>query len=774
MHELNALRTSAEERRPLATTIALVVLLLVLPSAALSQSRLTATVVDSASGTPLRGVVVSAHPAATPTARVIAERLTDPDGRLTYAALPTGRYVLRVRRVGYQPYQSPVLAIAPGGAPVEVVLRVPARRIVLPAVTVVADRRCPGGFGRAESALGLWTEVQTTLASAALAQEDSAHRVPVLRTERYLARDGRPLYAEPPVPAEAQPAFQGLAPAELSADGYVSPGESSQSWVFHAPSVEVLRSQEFERDHCFRVVSPPGAADSLRGLLGLAFEPHRARRVSEIAGVLWIDTTTAALRRVTFRFVNSAALGGGRRADGDLRIDVLPTGAWGVVAWELRVPRQVGSIEEQSAPRFMRGVRPIPADSATDMAVGAVIAAREAAAGARAPRARHGIDAVVLPTGMDCGRLGPAACLRHANDYALGTGLARDPGRANAYHLGACRSGSRPRLRLASRGQRDDSPLDTVAIDSIGRALDLFIRRRNQSRASGLREDDLTPEFRAEYERRAQLDACARLALSLLTDASASAAHAHAAILLEAACDELEPVACTMRGLLVAASATSARDSATAAQLFARGCTGRHAEGCRALFRLRPELAPDTIRLDGRRGQGGGSAASLLDSWVHARLGADARGLGVTGASYAEDARRLQAWLPFADVEAFPKGVLVRLWANRPVRGFATPTDPLDPTTFAQVIAALHELPERRVTLVMHQDSLATGTDPRMLQQTDRHLMSQALRWLDHWRRAGIERGRIRIEIRGYRDPIAWNGTQLGREQNRRVEIIVQ
>src|SRR3989442_12804341 len=88
---------------------------------------LRGTVVDSA-GRPLAGTAVSL-------AELNATVTAGADGSFRFAGLPSGRYTLVVRRVGYAPAIEPV---ATPGPPVTVVLRPTALR--LEAVTVTATR----------------------------------------------------------------------------------------------------------------------------------------------------------------------------------------------------------------------------------------------------------------------------------------------------------------------------------------------------------------------------------------------------------------------------------------------------------------------------------------------------------------------------------------------------------------------------------------------------------------------------------------------------------
>ncbi|MHB1326908.1 MAG: peptidase associated/transthyretin-like domain-containing protein [Gemmatimonadales bacterium] len=105
--------------------------------------------------------------------------------------------------------------------------------------------------------------------------------------------------------------------------------------VYFGPDAELLLSDFFLEDHCFRAVTTENRR------LGLEFSPHRRRKVPEIAGTLWLDPATMKLRSLDFRFVNldlpdrvlREARFGGR-----LTFDRLATGGWYIRDWNILTP----------------------------------------------------------------------------------------------------------------------------------------------------------------------------------------------------------------------------------------------------------------------------------------------------------------------------------------------------------------------------------------------------------------------------------------------------
>src|SRR6185437_77026 len=137
-------------------------------------------------------------------------------------------------------------------------------------------------------------------------------------------------------------AFRSLPAAELDTGGYVV--EAQGGARFFAPDADALLSDEFVRDHCFRLAAPPAGSP---GLVGIAFQPTRDRREErDIRGTLWVDRATAELRSLEFAYTGlsdaAESAGAGGRVD-FLRLD---DGNWLVSRWNVRMPQlqTVGSL----------------------------------------------------------------------------------------------------------------------------------------------------------------------------------------------------------------------------------------------------------------------------------------------------------------------------------------------------------------------------------------------------------------------------------------------
>jgi hypothetical protein len=120
----------------------------------------------------------------------------------------------------------------------------------------------------------------------------------------------------------------------LESGGYVV-DDGSGMFSYHAPDVDVLLSEMFVRDHCFRLVE---GRDSQAGRVGIAFRPTSARKVPDIEGVLWLDDATRELRRLEFNYTADPYEGLWQRFPSYIEYTRLPSGAWIIQRWAIRMP----------------------------------------------------------------------------------------------------------------------------------------------------------------------------------------------------------------------------------------------------------------------------------------------------------------------------------------------------------------------------------------------------------------------------------------------------
>jgi carboxypeptidase family protein len=286
---------------------------------------------DSASGDPAGGVLVALVERASGERRTV---LTDEDGHFTIAAPGAGRYSLETKRIGVRPVLSPELTLGAGEAR-ELSLTVATVVAVLGAVRVTGRSYCGARVNEGAETATLWEEVRAALTATRLTREARTFAVTITSFKRTLDPANFEVRAEERSERSGVTSkpFMTASLASLSAQGYIiNDGESFQ---YRAPDVDVLLSDTFVRDHCFRAVL--GTSQSM-GLLGLSFEPTSARKVPDIAGVLWIDARTRELRRLEYQYTRSPLEVDSRLPLSYQDFARLPSGAWIIQRWAIRMP----------------------------------------------------------------------------------------------------------------------------------------------------------------------------------------------------------------------------------------------------------------------------------------------------------------------------------------------------------------------------------------------------------------------------------------------------
>jgi len=213
--------------------------------------------------------------------------------------------------------------------------------VVLGEVHVTAKSACVTGAADGRDVSAVWDETRKALFATDLTQQQELFSARVSRFVRTLdARSGRVTgYQVKEATAVTRSPFVSESAAWLSANGYVK--EGSTETVYYAPDAAVLLSDEFLRDHCFRLRDGEGKRN---GLIGLAFEPVKGREKPEIAGTLWIDRKSAELRDLEYVYSRLPILPSSAKSDdfgGRMEFHRMPTGAWIVERWVIRMPMLV-------------------------------------------------------------------------------------------------------------------------------------------------------------------------------------------------------------------------------------------------------------------------------------------------------------------------------------------------------------------------------------------------------------------------------------------------
>src|SRR5688572_220610 len=285
---------------------------------------------DSLTGAPVRDalVVLMAEDGAS-----LARALSLEAGTYAVAAPIPGRYTIRTKRIGYRAVQSPPFDIAEGEVRLHDILA-PTIRVQLPSVTVHAQRHCVVRPGDGVPAFQIWDEVRTALYQTSLAQRGDLFQTTARRWARELDTLARFVHSDSSwmISGMAQSPFVAVPVDHLDRVGFIEQ-KAANTWFFYAPDADVLLSEVFLRGHCFRLV------EGRDGLIGLAFEPAKKRKLADVKGVLWLDSATAALRHLEFGYTKLPWGVPMSRVGGRVEFEQLASGLWIVRRWYVRAPR---------------------------------------------------------------------------------------------------------------------------------------------------------------------------------------------------------------------------------------------------------------------------------------------------------------------------------------------------------------------------------------------------------------------------------------------------
>jgi hypothetical protein len=316
-------------------------LLLCLPNW-LSGQVVRGTVRDSASGEPVAGVLVALVQRPSTARRTV---LTDEGGRFTVAAPGAGSYALEIKRIGVRRVLMPEFTLREGEAR-EMSATVAPVVARLGVVRVTGRSYCGERVREGAETATLWEEVRAALTATGITREAGSSPITITSFRRTLDPASFEVRTEERSERRGMSTnpFSSAPLASLSDQGYiVSDGADLQ---YRGPDVNVLLSDQFVRDHCFRSVF---GTDERLGLIGLSFEPTSARRVPDIAGVLWVDARTRELRRLEYRYTRSPVEVDARLPLSYIDYARMPSGAWFVQRWAIRMP-QVASVARRDGP----------------------------------------------------------------------------------------------------------------------------------------------------------------------------------------------------------------------------------------------------------------------------------------------------------------------------------------------------------------------------------------------------------------------------------------
>lgn len=266
-----------------------------------------------------------------------ASALVSANGLATVQVTGGGPYRFVVRRIGYQPVTADSI-VRPLSADSIVTIVFPVRRILLAPVTIVEDAPCTDRTASPSSAAAsAWTDARTALEASALTRAQRLVTTSVIRFRRELTPSGRVSFADTARVRSGERPFVAISPAILERAGYFR-WHDDGSQDFYAPDEDVLISEGFVRRHC--ITRSPLVRHNGRGSeVALRFTPRANTTLSDIRGLIWIDSSTSDLREVDFEYVNMSLPAAVDSLGGSVTFQHLASGAWIVSAWALRMPR---------------------------------------------------------------------------------------------------------------------------------------------------------------------------------------------------------------------------------------------------------------------------------------------------------------------------------------------------------------------------------------------------------------------------------------------------
>ena len=311
--------------------VAAVLLIAALPaSGSLAAQVVRGQLIDSISRAPLPGAFVTLVDEQG-VERVRA--MTNSGGEFVLSA-PAGAYRLRSKRIGFRPYLSSPLTLRSGETMSFIASVVPIP-VALSQVVVEGQRQCDVAGGASLAAL--WDEIREALAEVSWTSRDPGYWYDLRDFAREVSASGQPRGPDSTwhdVGFSRVPIKTVATAEQLEREGFVIGNESN--WTYRGPDADVLLSDAFLRTHCFETKSGHGETD---GLIGLAFTPARGRALPDIAGTIWVDGKTAQLHHLDYTYTRLPQELVAPRAGGHIEFLRVPSGAWIVRDWVIRMPR---------------------------------------------------------------------------------------------------------------------------------------------------------------------------------------------------------------------------------------------------------------------------------------------------------------------------------------------------------------------------------------------------------------------------------------------------
>jgi len=275
----------------------------------------------------------------------IARTVSTSQGRFTLPATRSGIYLLRSERIGYRVSVSQPLRLE-AGQTLEYTMRVAALPVRLSDIDVRSENKCRIRPEEGRQTAILWEEARKALAGASWTASQTRYRYSTVLYERDLDMGRRRISAEQTRRRSGYSVapFSSLAAEQLASGGYAVVNDNN-TYTYYAPDAKVLRDDSFLSTHCFRVVRDARGHPSL---IGLAFEPVRGRKLTDVKGALWIDEQSSELRSLEFSYTNLPYGLRDDRIGGTVEFMPLPSGEWIVHRWQIRMPSVVMRVKHRT------------------------------------------------------------------------------------------------------------------------------------------------------------------------------------------------------------------------------------------------------------------------------------------------------------------------------------------------------------------------------------------------------------------------------------------
>jgi len=274
-------------------------------------------------------------------------------GYFTLVAPAAGTYRVRAEIVGRVTVTSDPFLLAKGDS-IHQKITGGARLAVLSTVKVIERSPCTTArMQTGNETIRLWEETTKALRAASFAEESQMMTFEVLVWYREQELQHRISYRtnyDTQKVTKTRPSSS-RTPAQLAKDGYAK--VSRREIIYYAPDHSSLLSNEFLTQHCFWTTPYEISPES--GLIGLAFEPVLGRKRPEVRGTFWIDSTTSELRRLEYQYTGVPTADVIKDGGGQLEFQHLPSGAWIVSRWVIRMP-----VIEMVAPAKGQPKVPVP------------------------------------------------------------------------------------------------------------------------------------------------------------------------------------------------------------------------------------------------------------------------------------------------------------------------------------------------------------------------------------------------------------------------------